>query len=62
MDEMLKNLDELKINLLEGLIYRTPHVSFKALGEVFELDSESARTLTESLGNIMGILYELNPI
>lgn len=60
MDELLHNLDELRVNILEGLIYRTPDVSFKVMNEVFESDCITAKKLFNSLNDILGILYEMN--
>ena len=59
MDALLTQLDDLKVALLEGLIYKTPEVSFKVAGEVYEMPSVEARSLADTLGSALGILYEL---
>ena len=59
MDALLTQLDDLKVALLEGIVYKTPEVSFKVAGEVYEMPSVEARSLAGTLGSALGILYEL---
>jgi len=59
MDVLLGGLDDLKVSLLEGLVYRTPGVTFKLAGEVFDTPAADARALVDDLGRTLGQLYEL---
>lgn len=59
MIPLLGQLDDLRTSLIEGLAYRSPTVSFKVDGEVYEVPDHKARPVVTHLSAALGELYEL---
>ena len=56
---LLGQLDDLRTSLIEGLAYRSPTVSFKVDGEVYEVPDHKAKPVVAHLSAALGELYEL---